>query len=312
MKAFKTSAIYVCAILGAGFATGKELLEYFGIYGMWGLTGVIISSILFGAVAYKVLKYNCFKENKLIKIISSIFLIVLYSAMLSASGELFKAIFNMPFIYGLGIMSIICLISISDKGETLGNTSMILFPIIIIISIITGIYILKTGKLMPNKQGFTPKIIVNAILYSSYNIITAVNILIYERDSKTAAKTAIISGVSIFILAAILVLPIIYNYNTIKYEALPILYLIPKNSIVFYMYIIMLVSAIYTTAITNGISAVRQTGLSPISTTLTAVMLAFLSFNTIVSKVYFAFGIIGLIILFKILLEKTEREPFNE
>lgn len=312
MKSFKTSAIYVCAILGAGFATGKELLEYFGIYGLCGLTGVVISSFIFGLTAYKVLKYDCVKESRILKIISSIFLIVLYSAMLSASGELFKAVFNMPFVYGLGIMSVICLISISDKGQTLGNISMILFPVIVLISIITGIYILASENTAPPKQSFSPKIIVSAILYSSYNIITAVNILIYEKNKKTAVKTAIISGVSIFVLAAVLVLPVICNYNTVRYEALPILSLIPRNSAIFYMYIIMLVSAIYTTAITNGISAVRQTGLSPVSVTLTAVVLAFLGFNTIVSKVYFLFGILGIIILVNIIFSKTEREPFNE
>ncbi|MGN1318513.1 MAG: hypothetical protein ACI4VF_05810 [Lachnospirales bacterium] len=304
MKSLKISALYVCAILGAGFATGKELLEYFGKFGLWGILGVLISSIIFSMVAFKAVKINKFTNSKIVNIISIVFLIVLYSAMLSATGEIFKTVFNMPFIYGCGIMAIIGLIAISDFGKSIGEISLILFPVIILICIITGIYILTKSNMVFTKYSFSPKIIISAILYSAYNIITAVSLLTYEDSKSNSISIALISGISIFVLAIVLVLPIILNFDTIKNEPLPLLCLLPKGSVIFYLYIFMLVSAIFTTAVTNGLSAVRQSGFSPFIITLIAFLLSFLGFSTIVSKVYFIFGIFGGFILIKLFFKK--------
>lgn len=297
MRAFKTSAVYVCAILGAGFATGKELMEYFGIYGLWGIAGIGIASFLFALTAYRVIRHGV-KENKLINIVSTIFLIVLYSAMLSASGEIFK-MFNLPFATGVAAMGALSFLSVLDSGHTIERASMILFPVIVICCIITGVYILKDNN-TPVQKEFSPKIILSALLYTAYNIITAVNILAYEKDKGIAFKTAVISGLSIFLLAAVLTLPIICCLDYVQYSSLPLMKLLPQNSAVFYAYIIMLLSAVYTTAVTNAISAVRQTGFSPAILTLLAAVFAFVGFGTIVTRVYFVFGIAGVVILLNI------------
>ncbi len=302
MKSVKTASLYVCAILGAGFATGKELYEYFAIYGSWGIWGILISSLLFGITAYKVMNKSIDKiqdifpisMRKVFSLVIFIFLIVLYSAMLSASGELFKSIFNMPKLYGTVIMTVISLVSL--KGECIKDISLMLFPIIIIISIITGIYILIFHHSMPETK-FNPCFIPKAIVYSAYNIITAAAVLLYEKNKKTAFKTALISGISIFILAAALSLPLILNSNISDGNALPLLSLIQNRGIVFYMYVFMLTAAVYTTAVTSGMAAVNQYNFSPLIITLAALLISFAGFEIIVSKIYFIFGIMGIAVM---------------
>ncbi len=61
MKIFKTSAIIIGAIIGAGFASGKEIFEYFAKYGICSLFFVIP---LFFVIFFFVYTYLKFGENK--------------------------------------------------------------------------------------------------------------------------------------------------------------------------------------------------------------------------------------------------------
>lgn len=317
MKSLKTSALYICAILGAGFATGKELMVYFVKYGLWGFMGIAISSAVFGFVAYKVLsgKYDNINimnkalfpqhTSKIISLITFLFLIVLYSAMLSASSELFKNIFNMPNIYGSLFMSIISLFAIHGNSK-IKEISFILFPIILLSCVITCVYILANSNIKFPHINLNYKFLTSAFIYSAYNIITAIAVLT-SADTKKASENisvALISSFAIFILGTALSLPLFINYNLIEKVPLPLLYLLPEQSIVFYIYIFMLTSAIFTTAVTSGFSASKQYGISPFVITASAFILSFIGFNNIVGKVYFIFGIIGLILIFFIAKSK--------
>ena len=54
-KILKISFLYVSALLGAGFATGRELYVYFFSYGAAsGYIGLFAAALLFGYTAYKV------------------------------------------------------------------------------------------------------------------------------------------------------------------------------------------------------------------------------------------------------------------
>lgn len=48
---FKIAATYIGTIVGAGFASGQEVLQYFVSYGIVGVIGIIISTFLFFSLA---------------------------------------------------------------------------------------------------------------------------------------------------------------------------------------------------------------------------------------------------------------------
>lgn len=306
----KASALYVCSVLGAGFATGRELMVYFIKYGIWGILGILIASVIFSLIAYKAItsEYESldklcnskliFPLNKCVSAITLLFLIIIYSAMLSAGGELFNAIFNMPYIYGSFLMAAVSLFTIYGGGKAIGDISLILFPIIIITSVITGLYLISKGSFNIQMNTINAWFVPRAFIYSAYNIITASAVIIEYKNKNAALKTALISGVSIFMLAVILSLPILLSYEYVKNEPLPILSLIADRGIVFYIYVFMLVCAIFTTAATGGISAVRQSGLSPLVITIIAFIISFAGFSSIVDNIYFIFGVLGSIIIY--------------
>lgn len=52
----KVVFVIIGTIIGAGFASGKEIYLFFVIYGKNGMIGILISSILIGLVIYKVFR----------------------------------------------------------------------------------------------------------------------------------------------------------------------------------------------------------------------------------------------------------------
>ncbi|HHY38073.1 MAG TPA: hypothetical protein GX507_04010 [Clostridia bacterium] len=56
---FQTAMSYIGAIVGAGFASGQELLAFFAIYGKHGFYGVILSAVLLGILPLGVAHLFC-------------------------------------------------------------------------------------------------------------------------------------------------------------------------------------------------------------------------------------------------------------
>ena len=55
MNILKVVFVIIGTLIGAGFASGQEMYLFFYSYGIEGVIGILISSILMGIVIYKVL-----------------------------------------------------------------------------------------------------------------------------------------------------------------------------------------------------------------------------------------------------------------
>ena len=44
---FAIAMIYVGSIIGAGFASGREIWQYFGVFGKMGIIGLLLAGCLF-------------------------------------------------------------------------------------------------------------------------------------------------------------------------------------------------------------------------------------------------------------------------
>ena len=62
MDALKMAGIYTAVILGAGFASGKEILTFFINYGYKGFYGIILSGIIFSITGFCTLKIAAIKN----------------------------------------------------------------------------------------------------------------------------------------------------------------------------------------------------------------------------------------------------------
>ena len=53
---------YIATLVGAGFASGQEIVSFFVKFGRYSIVGIVISSVLFALIAYAVL-FACAKNK---------------------------------------------------------------------------------------------------------------------------------------------------------------------------------------------------------------------------------------------------------
>ena len=120
---------YIAALVGAGFASGQEILSFFVVYGKAGVIGIILSSVIFGYFAYFILnisrRLNVNEYNTLISkafngfgerfvyILTFVFTCVVYCVMTAGMGEMLHLLWGVKTIWGNILTSIF---NIKDYG----------------------------------------------------------------------------------------------------------------------------------------------------------------------------------------------------
>lgn len=326
------ACVYSGTVLGAGFATGQEIVRYFLRFGTIGILGIALSGVLFSLVGYKVL-YLSYKKGfttyrelaeflmgktlgRVMEVVVALFLMVLFSTMLAASGLTIKTVFSIPEVYGTSIVSFLCFITFLYRVEGIVKINSVLCPILIIGGMIIGLVLYFTDSTeVFNMLGVVSEnVFVSMLVYVSYNIITAVSLLITMADKIKNKKMALYSGIlgggSMALLGVCIALPIIKYFDMVGGESMPMLSLVMANSGIFrYGYILILSAAIFTTAIGNGFallgwleSRIRaNNAVLALIVCVTGLVFSKIGFVGLVGKVYMIFGYVGLLELALIL-----------
>ena len=315
----KIALIYTGTILGAGFATGKELVNFFGIFHKWGIIGFFIACFLLSLCAVSILQaihnssaktyedfmYNIFgRLGKYIKYFNILLLFVLFSAMLAGGGASVSTIFYVNEYTGLAVFCLITFLALIFGKNAIININTVLCPILIISGMLVGMYLYFFNSV--NVFNSTTKAIISPFIYTSYNAITTISVLFAVKNiiinKKVVIFGGILGGIFIFFIGIFMLLPLIKNINYIKDLPLPILALITDKSIIKYLYSFTVLSAIFTTAVSNGV-ALEDTfknmlkikgNYLKILIILAGVLFSTMGFSDIVSVVYPLFGYLGM------------------
>lgn len=284
-------------------------MTYFAAYGTTGFIGMFIASILFSLVIHKTMSTNCTTINELLNpypfsriiiLVIQLFLLVLYSAMLSAGGEILNSIFNLNKIIGALITALLTTIIISKGYDSVTDLSEVLFLPIVIIIFVISITTTEKAISIPSAAIITPKAVLSPLIYVSYNMLTTIPLLIGIPDKYLYRNCGNHVGIVIFILASMLLLPLYTHYSAIAGSTLPIMSLLSGG--IKYLYQILLILAIFSTAVSAAYSLNKSIKtnfhkLSIVLINILAISISLLGFTQIVNKIYFIFGISGIILL---------------
>lgn len=330
MNANKIAGVYVALVLGAGFASGQELLQFFVKYGYKGFFGLVLSAIIFGLVGYSVLSI-CFtkkyKNNKefiygvmgekigmVMNNVVAIFLFVLFVTMVAAGGATAQQAFNLPFTFGVIIMAILCFITFLYDIEGIVKINVILAPIMILGGMYIGLYVFfnqNTPVFLQNyhiinvlKENF----VVAALVYASYNIVTAISVLASMQNLVTSKRTAmygsLLTSLCLIAIGLSMALPLLSNFEFASKFEIPMLAIVyTHGKALEYFYLCILMAAIFTTAIGNGFSFILwlnytfniNMNICRIIVVSASIIFAHIGFSNFVGKIYPIFGIIGFI-----------------
>ena len=332
--------VIIGALIGAGFASGQEIYIFFFLYGVNGLYGIIISSLIIGIIIYKTLyviykkNITTYKEflkeifickNKKIEIINSIikiFILITFFIMISGFGAYFEQEYKINSIIGSSILAILCYFILNKNIKGVIKVNEILMPILIIFIAIIGIINIITinsndiKEVLVQKNNFN--FIFKAILYSSYNSILLIPVLItlknYLVGKKQIIKISVVSSILIMTLSSIVFFILTKVDIDIRMLEMPAVYVISncyKN--LKYIYGIVILGAIFTTAISSGISFLgnkteenekekKKYKLILILMCVSSILTCKMGFSNLIKSLYSVFGCIGIIQIIKILL----------
>lgn len=303
---------------------GKEIYLFFGIYGINGIIGIIIAQALVGLIIYKTItisqKYNIKnyseliqkintnnKINEVIKIIINIFLLISFYVMVAGFSAYFTQELGVPNIVGTIIIIILCYIVFMGNIESLIKVNTILVPILIIFIILLSAKNIDAYNNINEKMIETDiiKSIYSAIIYSSYNSITLIPIIVtlkkYIKNKKQLVKISIICTILLTILAISvygIILKVDINLNQVE---LPTVYIASQSGNMYkYLYGLTIVLAIFTSAISAGYSILENYVLKPkkyktiaIVICISAIFVSKIGFSNLVNLLYPVFGLLG-------------------
>jgi uncharacterized membrane protein YkvI len=332
-KSLKAAGVFVSVILGAGFASGQEMMKFFIRHGRAGFLGLGVSGALMGAACWAVLYIRASEQaigpdnflravlgakmGKIMDAVVTVFIAVLYCAMLSGVGALAREGFGLPFAAGAAALSAVCFIVFLTGIDGVVALNAFLAPLLLLGGVALGLY----GVITETAPAFAAGRVLKAggswgagaVVYASYNIITAVNILSgMDGGRKTAFRAGALGGISITVLGLCFAVPLYLSYDRLKYAQLPMLKLVEGYGmpVIKYLYVFVLCGAILTTAVSNGYAvagwAERRLGagkvLSAAAVTAGGCVLAHAGLSNIVGKVYPVFGYIGMFEMFAIII----------
>ena len=316
----KVVFVIIGTFIGAGFASGQEIYLFFFSYGINGLIGILISSILMGYVIYKTLKiikqYNVqnYKEfldiiiykkttkynknssiAKVINLVVNTFTLVTFFIMIAGFGTYFAQEFGINQLVGSFILATITYIILNTSVKGVVKANGIIVPILIILVGIIGILNLKNLPLLQIKNYMIPNnnigFILQAILYASYNSILLIPVLItlnkYIKNKKQITKISILSSVIIAIISTLIFLLLTKVDVDIEKLEMPAVYVVSNMFYILkYLYGFVILGSIFTTTISLGMSFLQNTSKNEKS--YSHIVLIMCITSVIVSKIGFS------------------------
>lgn len=331
----KIASIYVGTVIGAGFASGREIIEFFGVYGLKGIVGIIVSGLLFSVLGSLLLikiynnRISDFNQlaalvfgRRLGFIIDTLIAFSLYtgfSVMVSGSGAIFMEELGISFNIGVLIMVICCFLVFLFSLEGLSFINTVLVPLLILGIVFTSLYLnIREGYNFSNVAGvnLTKKgnFLTSSMLYFGSNsliVLVVFSSLLPMIDSRrTAILAGAVGGAILCMLGLSILTAMLIYYNEVCYLEIPMIKIcsyIGENYRKLYSVILWI--AMYTTALANGFGFMNRISKErykiPIIALfcIIAIPLAKVGFSNLIGIIYPIFGVIGFIMMVGVLVK---------
>ena len=329
--------MYTATIIGAGFASGQEIVQFFSGYFKGGYYGIITAGILFaiigGLVLDKVYRGRIRNYQEFIfpsvgwfmgwvmEIASTVFMISVFCVMMAGMGNIVEEKLGIPMIYGIVTMAVLCMIVILTDIKGIVSLSAIVTPVMIFGIIFIGIYIIlcrdtAVFNVIGVVKSSTDNWFFSALLYVSYNSIIAINVMCnllpYMKTRRTGISGGILGGIFLCVVALILNTAImLFAPGSLAHE-LPVLEIVKKyGGAASLLYTLVLWLAMFLSAATSGycfigkISSRIKINTKIIAAVICALVipLSSMGFSKLIATIYPIFGYIGLFLVFIVLFQ---------
>lgn len=338
IAAAKIAAAYVGTVIGAGFASGQELLQFFAGYGIWGLLGIATAGWGFaylgshvldigfrlGATGYSQILYQVCgrKIGAALDACTAVFLFGGVCIMLAGTGAIAQQFFGLSYMAGVIAMALLLLFTTARGVSGIANVNLFLIPLLILMIVSMGFYSLwyhGTSEFIQElreipQPPFSWHWLGSSIQYLSYNLVYGATIL--APLGKVTPKTGVrraggwSGGILLGLLSLWITILLLTHHEQIAASEVPMLEISqiqhPWN---YWLYAATLLGAMYTTAIASlygtAEKLARRFGLSLKIAILfilpAALLFSQFGFSRLIGILYPVFGLLSCWFTFRLL-----------
>lgn len=326
-------AVFIGTVVGAGFASGQEIMQFFTCFGGIGMVTIVLSGILFYVLASSVTRaaahYKAYNYKDMVygvagsriglvyDILISAFLFIGTSIMFSGSGALFRESLNFSRVWGVLLMALITLVIILQSLTGILRVNSIIVPMLFVVitavlavTIIIGDMNSMGSKLAANYRGSLPKALVYFLFYCCYNTFLSIGVLaaIPERiKNRTVVRIGILFGaLGLMLLSLMLNISLTLKSPQVFNFSIPINYITSGlGKAVRSIVVLCIWCEILSTAVSNAFSIAKRLSGSRyltysracIITIFCCLPMAFMEFKGLISFFYPLFGALSMFIM---------------
>lgn len=330
---------YMGVIIGGGFASGQEILQFFTGYGMASIAGTVLAGLLFAFLGMQIARISTKSQAQshkdvlrllfgrragaVMDILLTFFLFGVGVAMLAAAGSLFKQQFGFSPVVGSVFMTVLVVLTLCLNVKRIIDLVSLATPLLMALVLVITTYSLFTSnadldQLLTLSQGqetVAPHWALGAVLYASFNIAVGFPMLAVisgrSRDIKTTSRGGALGGVGLGLLILLLNVSLFSNLNQLQGAELPTLMLASRLSpVVGILMTVSITCMIYSTAVGMFFAfsarfSSPETGrfrVLSLSSCTIGLVLSFVGFTTLVGSVYPLLGYLGLLLIAAVLV----------
>ncbi len=318
-------------IVGAGFASGQEMMQYFVAFGRWGIVGAVVAGVVMAAAAAAVLSlasYFLADEHTAVfdrisapvisRVLDIAVIITLFSTgfvMLAGAGSNLNQQFGLPLWAGSLLMAVLVLgagmLDVDKVSKIIGAVT----PFIITFLVGAAVYsIMGAEKSLTDLEPMTGDLLttlpnwwISALNYVGFSLMVAVSMAIVIGGTKLNPREAglggLMGGVTYGGLLVLCSIALFYSVETVGGDDMPMLTIVDQiNPILGGAMAIVVYGMIFNTAIgmfyalAKRMTRDHKDKFRPvfIVALILGFGLSFIGFQTLVSTVYPALGYIGI------------------
>lgn len=330
---------FVGVVVGAGFASGQEILQFFSSFGYWGLLGGVVSGLCFTILGMAVGELSqvsvshSFKEGLylicgprlgvVVDIMITFFMYAIAVVMFAGGGSLMEQQWGVPAQYGsIAVMLITVLIVFLRVDRVMAFIGSVT-PFLVLMMIFLCIYSWNTRNLpleeldviAHTKPQGTGHWLVGSLLYVSYNMVVGAPFLMIAGAQATSRRNALLGGLVGGLLLGFLIVLIsagvFGRIDTIGSAALPMLMLATEQSkllgsimsvVIFAMILTTSVGVLYSFSARIFTPNTRKFNIGTAIAGVLGLVGAKIGFINLVGTVYPFFGYLGFVLMAWILI----------
>lgn len=253
LSAVQIALLYIGSLMGAGFASGKEMWQFFGVFGGKGFLGILVAAAIFTGFGYlSVANARMLGTSDLSKMVSPvehrgierfvgtvmcIFLLMAYFSMLAAGGALLETQFGLPHGAGSFVYMLLAVFTAIRGFQSVSSRISRVTPILVGGTLLIGLYIIfRDHQVIPENAShiysadtspLASNWMVAAVTFVAYNLTAAIPMLgnsaMAAKSTAVAKKGAMLGGAALGICCTILYVTTLTAPGEAASEALPMI-----------------------------------------------------------------------------------------